>query len=450
MFFSSVSFAQVYKNPSQPTNENLDDVLNFLKEFNIEAAEMCNRVANNEWKYATNASEYNRRRVKEQQSVATKFECLSWRRATSYSNYPITNTNVKRQLQRIIKQGKCGLTNEKYSEISNLIQQMKDNYKHARICPYRGTQSETVNQATQMSENIGIIPIKAANESAVSSNTDKYVTHTYSGYCDLSIDDDLPRIMEQSRNEAELKYVWSAWHEKTGPPNRNNFMRYIDLANQAASAHGFSDAGEQMRALYEDPEMYFTVQDLWAQIQPLYRQLFTFVRKGLIRQYGDKTIRHDGPIPAHLFGNMWAQNWKNIMDIVKHRYSEMPDVSAELVRQGYTPLRIFQKAEEFFTSLGMAPMSPEFWRNSVLQQSSADGSGKCTASAWDFCNNFDFRVKQCTQITLDDFINTHYEISHVQYYMLYANQPFVYRDGPNPAFHEAIGKQNWKNAQLFQ
>lgn len=182
------------------------------------------------------------------------------------------------------------------------------------------------------------------------------------------------------------------------------------------------------------------MQDLWTEIAPLYRQLFTYVRKGLIRQYGDQIVRHDGPIPVHLLGNMWGQNWKNIMDIVKHRYSEMPDVNAEMVRQGYTPLRIFQKAEEFFSSLGMAPMSPEFWRNSVLQQQTSDQSPKCTASTWDFCNNFDFRVKQCTQNTLDDFLNAHYQISHVQYYVSYANQPFVYRDGPNPAFHEAIGK----------
>lgn len=279
----------------------MDDVLNFLKEFNIEAAEMCNRVANNEWKYATNASEYNKRRVKEQQSVATKFECLSWRRAISFLNYPIANSNVKRQLNRIIKQGKCGLSDEKYAEINQLIQQMQDNYKHARVCPYRGTQSEVVNQSVQMNENvIGIVPI-VQNETTFSMQTDNYNTHpTYTGYCDLSIDNDIPRIMERSRNEAELKYIWSAWHEKTGAPNRNNFMRYIDLANQAAIAHGFSDAGEQMRAQYEDPEMYFTVQDLWAQIQPLYRQLFTFVRKGLIRQYGERIIRPDGPIPAHL------------------------------------------------------------------------------------------------------------------------------------------------------
>lgn len=391
---------------------------NFLREFNIEAAEMCNRVANIEWKYATNASDYNRRRMKEQKAAAEKFECVSWRRAATFADRQISESNVRRQIQRIFKQGKCGLSDDKYAELSGLIQLMIDNYKKVRVCPYQsGRYGADGTDATHRDTN----------------------GDTNGPHCDLSIDKELSRTMETSRSEMELRYIWSEWHRKAGAPNRNNFMRYVDLANQAAAVHGFADAGEQMRAIYEDPEIYFTLQDLWAQIQPLYRQLFTFVRKGLIRQYGVKAVRPDGPIPAHLFGNMYAQNWKHIVDVAKSRYSETPNVTQELIRQGYTPHRMFQKAEEFFTSLGMPSMSPEFWRNSVLQQPRSDTS-RCTSSAWDFCNNHDFRVKQCTDITLEDFIQTHYKVSNVQYYMSYANQPFVYRDGPNPAFHEAIGK----------
>lgn len=44
--------------------------------------------------------------------------------------------------------------------------------------------------------------------------------------------------MENSRSEPELRYVWSQWSEKTGPPIKNTFMRYLDLANQAAERHG--------------------------------------------------------------------------------------------------------------------------------------------------------------------------------------------------------------------
>ena len=33
----------------------------------------------------------------------------------------------------------------------------------------------------------------------------------------------------------------------------------------------------------------------------------------------------------------------------------------------------------------------------------------------------------------------HHEMGHVEYFMAYANQPTIFRDGANCAFHEAIG-----------
>lgn len=262
---------------------------------------------------------------------------------------------------------------------------MKENYNQVKICPYRGQTSDY--------------------------NRFGYNVTSFHAYCDLRLEPELTQIIENSRNEEELRHVWSEWREKVGPPIRNTFMRYVDLANQAAELHGFRDAGEQMRAVYEDPDFFFTVQDLWGKIQPLYKSLFTFVRRGLYRKYGDEVMRPDGPIPAHLLGNMWAQNWRNILDIVKP-YSEMPDITGEMMKQGYTPTKIFQVAEEFFTSLGLPPMSPEFWRNSIIQKPN-DAYTQCAASAWDFCNLIDFRIKQCTQISLEDFINSHHEMTHI-------------------------------------
>ncbi|XP_065090381.1 angiotensin-converting enzyme-like [Ochlerotatus camptorhynchus] len=401
---------------TETTNDNLGDAIQFLRDFDREAAEMCNRVASGEWKYATNSTEYNKRRMREQQNLASKFECLSWRRAASFDSSTIVDSGIRRQLGRIVQPGRCGLGEDKYAEITHVISLMKDNYNNAKLCPFHGPLATAV-----------------ASDSSKSSN---YVTG-YTAYCDLKLEPDIAQIMETSRIEPELRHYWSAWREKTGPPVKNTFMRYLDLANQAAERHGFSDAGEQMRSIYDDSDFFFTVNDLWTRVQPLYKQLVTFVRKGLVRQYGEHVVRRDGPIPAHLLGNMWAQNWHNVLDIVKPGPSETPDVTGELVRQGYTPLKIFQTAEEFFTSIGLPPMAPEFWRNSMLQRSN-EMFGHCTASAWDFCNKVDFRIKQCTQVNLEDFINAHHEMTHVQYYMQYTNQPFLYREGPNPAFHEAI------------
>lgn len=129
-------------------------------------------------------------------------------------------------------------------QITHVINLMKENYNQVRICPYRG-----------------------------STDIDHYGNNvtTFHAYCDLSLEPDLTRIMEKSRDEEELRHIWSEWRDKVGPPSRNTFMRYIDLANSAAIRHGFRDAGEQMRSVYEDPDFFFTVQDLWSRIQPLYK-----------------------------------------------------------------------------------------------------------------------------------------------------------------------------------
>ncbi|XP_058815382.1 angiotensin-converting enzyme-like isoform X2 [Topomyia yanbarensis] len=398
------------------TNDNLGNAIQFLRDFDREAAEMCNRVASSEWRYAINATDFNKRRMREQQNLVSKFECLSWRRAASFDSSTIVDSSIRRQLGRIVQPGRCGLGEDKYAEITHVISLMKDNYNNAKVCPFPGGKST--------------VP---GSESYRSSS---YVA-TYTTYCDLKLEPELVRIMESSRAEPELRYYWLAWREKTGPSVKNTFMRYLDLANQAAERHGFNDAGDQMRSLYDDSEFFFSVNDLWMKIQPLYKQLVTFVRKGLVRHYGEQVVRKDGPLPAHILGNMWAQNWHSILSLIQPGPSEMPDITGEMVRQGYTPFKMFQTAEEFFTSIGLPPMAPEFWRNSVFQKSN-EMYGQCTASAWDFCNKIDFRIKQCTQVSLEDFVNAHHEMTHVQYYMQYASQPFLYREGPNPAFHEAL------------
>lgn len=38
-----------------------------------------------------------------------------------------------------------------------------------------------------------------------------------------------------------------------------------------------------------------------------------------------------------------------------------------------------------------------------------------------------------------DLITVHHEMGHIQYFILYKNQPQVLREGANPAFHEAVG-----------
>lgn len=42
-------------------------------------------------------------------------------------------------------------------------------------------------------------------------------------------------------------------------------------------------------------------------------------------------------------------------------------------------------------------------------------------------------------MTHNYLVTTHHELGHIQYYLQYWDQPFEYRTGANPGFHEAVG-----------
>ncbi|XP_011494543.1 PREDICTED: angiotensin-converting enzyme [Ceratosolen solmsi marchali] len=378
-------------------NMNLGEALQFLREHDREGSTVCNKVMTAQWNFATNITDVNRRKMLEEQTVKLKFERASWRKTVSFAWSRIADPYARRQLKMIAVKGRNSLTDDKFNEMHHLIMEMKELYNRVKLCPYR--------------------KIGAA--------------------CDLTFETDVAKIMSQSRDYDELLHYWQAWHEAVGPPLKNKYVRYVQLANQAAKLSGFADAGDQMREIYEDDYVQQNMAEIVSAIMPLYKHLFTFVRSRLMERYGDR-IRADGPLPAHVLGNMWAQNWDGIFDLVQpFPGAKKLDVTLDMMIQGFTSLRIFQMAEEFFTSMGMKPMPPEFWRSSVFEKP-IDRDIKCSASAWDFCNKMDYRIKQCTKINTEDLISTHHEMAHVQYYLQYKDQPLLFQSEALPGFHEAV------------
>lgn len=103
---------------------------------------------------------------------------------------------------------------------------------------------------------------------------------------------------------------------------------------------GFNDAGEQMRFLYEDGDFEYEIENTFKKLQPLYKELFTYIRRKLIIRYGEHIVRQEGPIPAHLLGDLWAQDWSNLADFVMpYPHVKHLDVTDDMLRQGFTPVR---------------------------------------------------------------------------------------------------------------
>ncbi len=253
---------------------------------------------------------------------------------------------------------------------------------------------------------------------------------------------DLEEKMGTVRNPAQLQEMWTSWHTNVGRPMRPDYVRLTEIANQGAKELGFNDTGAMWRSRYDmSPEEFAAMTDrLWKEVKPLYDELHCYTRAKLNDKYGDSIQAETGPIRADLLGNMWAQEWGNIYDVVAPRGSGDVgyDLTDLLVAKKYTPEKIVRTGEAFFTSLGFAPLPETFWTRSMIT-APRDREVICHASAWDVDNVEDLRIKMCTKVNSDDFVTVHHELGHNFYQRAYNKQPLLYLDSANDGFHEAIG-----------
>ena len=250
----------------------------------------------------------------------------------------------------------------------------------------------------------------------------------------------IEKLMSTSRNPEELQEVWAGWHA-IAPPMRKRYSRFVDLSNQGAREIGFKDTGALWRAGYDMTPDEFSgdLERLWNQVRPLYLSLHTFVRAKLAEKYGPNVVPPGGPIPAHLLGNPWAQEWGNVYDLLGVKEDEGGvDVTELLKKKNLDPKGMVKYGEGFFTSMGFAPLPPTFWQRSLFTKP-ADRDVVCHASAWDIDNLDDLRVKMCIQVRGTDFVTIHHELGHNFYQRAYKDQPFLFKNGANDGFHEAIG-----------
>ncbi|KAL8175812.1 UNVERIFIED_CONTAM: hypothetical protein K2H54_008788 [Gekko kuhli] len=309
-----------------------------------------------------------------------------------------------------------------------------------------------------------------------------------------ALDPEITDIMATSRSYRKLLYAWESWHNAAGSPLRAKYEEFVSLSNEAYKMDGFKDTGDYWRSWYDSPTFEDDLENLYHQLEELYLNLHAFVRRKLYERYGPKYINLQGPIPAHLLGNMWAQQWNNIYDMMIP-FPNKPnlDVTNAMKQKNWNATHMFRVAEEFFTSLGLLEMPPEFWESSMLEKPTDGREVVCHASAWDFYNRKDFRpgpearvvtleprdegarlpslcvdtplpgahsgkrvhssrhahsvlsrpsvprIKQCTTVTMEQLFTVHHEMGHVEYYLQYKDQPVTFRSGANPGFHEAIG-----------
>lgn len=253
---------------------------------------------------------------------------------------------------------------------------------------------------------------------------------------------DIEAEMGTNRDPDLLKEMWASWHTNVGGPMRDDYTQMVEIANQGARELGYADVGAMWRSQYDMPADDFAAltDKLWAQVKPLYDQLHCYTRTKLNEKYGDAVQSKTGPIRADLLGNMWAQEWGDIYDIVAPKGAgDVGFDTTELLKaKNYDPIRMVKTGEGFFSSLGFKPLPESFYARSQFTKP-ADREVVCHASAWDIDNVEDLRIKMCIKINGNDFTTIHHELGHNYYQRAYNKQSYLYLNGANDGFHEAIG-----------
>jgi len=251
---------------------------------------------------------------------------------------------------------------------------------------------------------------------------------------------ELEKVLATSHDPARLKEVWAGWHAQS-PAYKQDYAKYVELSNKGARAMGYADTGALWRSRYDMAPDAFSaeMERLWQQVKPLYDSLHTYTRYKLRQAYGPDVVPADGPIPAHLLGNMWAQSWDNLYPMLKPAGLEKSeDLTALLEERKTCAVEMTRYAEGFYTSLGMRKLPETFWERSLLTKP-RDRDVVCHASAWDLDGKDDVRVKMCITPTAEDFRTIHHELGHLYYDLAYSGQNPTFKNGANDGFHEAIG-----------
>ncbi|MBK8374500.1 MAG: M2 family metallopeptidase [Sphingomonadales bacterium] len=253
---------------------------------------------------------------------------------------------------------------------------------------------------------------------------------------------DIEAEMGTNRNPEELKEMWASWHDNVGKPMGKDYARMVEIANEGAEELGFKDVGAMWRSGYDMPADDFAAltDKLWLEVKPLYDELHTYTRNKLNAKYGDAVQSKTGPIRADLLGNMWAQEWGGIYDVVAPAGAGDIgyDIGELLKAKGVDEIGMVKIGEGFFSSLGFDPLPKTFYERSQFLKP-RDREVVCHASAWDIDNVDDLRIKMCIKVNTDDFVTIHHELGHNYYQRAYNKQSLLHLNGANDGFHEAIG-----------
>ncbi|CAF5095069.1 unnamed protein product, partial [Rotaria magnacalcarata] len=228
-----------------------------------------------EWNYETNITEENEQAISKQSLISSPFDRLSLPMAKRFNEHMkySRDEDLKVSFGRLSK-NLISPNDEDVKQTSKLSSDLSRVYSTTKVCEL---------------------------------NNDE-ICYNLSPY--------LERLMQVEKDYDRLLWGWQGWHDGCGNNIRPLYLPYIDLLDKSTKENGYKDLTEYWISDYEmgnDTVFESIIDQILQDIMPLYEQIHGFVRGRLCEIYPNR-FDCNGPIPAHILGNMWAQQWHERLD----------------------------------------------------------------------------------------------------------------------------------------
>ncbi|CAG7734937.1 unnamed protein product, partial [Allacma fusca] len=167
--------------------------------YEREASVLCNKASVAEFEYETDLLNITKEEAATAASIAySQFELKAFDDFISQFEYEnFEDADLKRQLKFLSAIGTSALDDTDLKRYNEVLSEMSKIYGTAKVCSY------------------------------------------YKQDCDLetegfALEPELTAKFSKMENYEELKYLWKAWRDATGPKMRKLYMEYVELGNKAA------------------------------------------------------------------------------------------------------------------------------------------------------------------------------------------------------------------------
>ncbi|XP_072177209.1 angiotensin-converting enzyme-like [Diadema setosum] len=376
----------------------------FLTRYDEAASETIPDLQRKKWNYYTDATEGNRQSLLNSQQQAGQLASNARMTAQEQRNSPAARNApqaTRRQMEELASPSRAPRFSRAGAEAENVKSRMKQRYLSSKLCDdNRGGSRQNCR---------GLNP-------------------------------DLQRVMKRSKNKQELTDTWKGWRDAAGAPNRDDYRQYVDLSNQVAKENGFRDNGDRTRRGSGVDNLKREAADMYNEMRPVYQNMHSFVRRKLYDKYGPDVIDPQGPIPADRLGTMTGQDWGNIYDVAKPFKERGGGADGFLQREGYDTPRMYQAAEDMYTSMGFDELPDTYWSNSQLGNPDDGKDRLCDRpTSYDFKDGQNYRGQSCQDdVSMDTVADAVDLLGQTYYQREFADQPMALRDPASPALFKAI------------